>query len=81
MVAVHYAGVDLESCIQRFGIAADLAQPVVDRLQDGDYEALGINGWAVVDEEQGLSGIWVAGVEAGSRRRTRRSCPATSSRR
>ena len=66
VVAVHYAGLSLDSGIQKFGIASDLAQPVVDRLQDGDYEALGINGWAVVDEEQGLSGIWVAGVEPGS---------------
>ena len=66
VVAVHYAGLSLDSGIQKFGIASDLAQPVVDRLQDGDYEALGINGWAVVDEEAGLSGVWVAGVEPGS---------------
>ncbi len=66
VVAVHYAGVTLDSGIQKFGIASDLAQPVVDRLQDSDFEALGINGWAVVDEEAGLSGIWVAGVEPGS---------------
>ena len=33
---------------------------------DGDFESLGINGQAVVDEEAGISGIWVAGVAPGS---------------
>ena len=32
----------------------------------GDFESLGINGWAVYDEAAGISGIWVAGVAPGS---------------
>ena len=47
-------------------IASDLAQPVVERLRSGDFESLGINGWAVYDEAAGISGIWVAGVAPGS---------------
>ncbi len=66
VVAVHYASLNLDSGSQKYAIASDLAQPVIDRLQDGDFESLGINGWAVVDDEAGLSGIWVAGVAPGS---------------
>jgi len=68
VVAVNYAGGDLgrSGTNQFFAIASDLARPVVDRLRDGDFESLGINGWAVVDEESGLAGIWVAGVATGS---------------
>ena len=66
VVAVHYASNNMESGSQRYGIAADLAEPVVEQLQEGDVESLGINGWAFVDEEAGMSGIWVAGVAPGS---------------
>ncbi len=51
---------------QFFAIASDLAQPAVDRLREGDFESLGINGWAVYDEDAGISGVWVAGVSPGS---------------
>ena len=37
-----------------------------NKLKNGDFESLGINGWAVYDETSGLTGIWVAGVKAGS---------------
>jgi len=66
VVAVNYAYGDREAASQFYGIASDLAQPVIEQLQDGDFESLGINGWAVVDEEAGLSGIWIAGVAPGS---------------
>jgi serine protease Do len=66
VVAVHYAASQNTGTPQRYGIASDLAQPVIDHLKDGDYESLGINGWAVDDEATGISGIWVAGVSAGS---------------
>ncbi len=49
-----------------FAIAHDLASPVVDQMKNGDVESIGINGWAVFDEALGVSGIWVAGVSAGS---------------
>jgi serine protease Do len=39
---------------------------VVTKLEGGDFESLGINGWAVFDDAAGVAGIWVAGVEAGS---------------
>jgi len=66
VVAVNYAGgAEATTTAQFYGIASDLAQPVVERLRDGSYESLGINGWAVYDEAAGISGIWVAGVAPG----------------
>ena len=67
VVAVNYAGgASATTTAQFYGIAADLARPVVEKLQDGDFESLGINGWAVYDETLGISGIWVAGIAPGS---------------
>jgi serine protease Do len=67
VVAVNYAGGAVATTTAQFyGIASDLAQPVVSRLMVGDFETLGINGWAVFDEAAAISGIWVAGVAAGS---------------
>mgnify|MGYP001111776437 CR=1 FL=1 len=67
VVAVNYAGGARRTTTEQFwAIASDLAQPVVEQLRNGDFESLGINGWAVLDEEAGISGIWVAGVAPGS---------------
>jgi serine protease Do len=67
VVAVNYAGGAVATTTAQFyGIASDLAQPVISRLMDGDFETLGINGWAVFDDTLAISGIWVAGVAAGS---------------
>jgi serine protease Do len=67
VVAINYAGGAAVTTTEQFyGIASDLAQPVVDQLEQGNFESLGINGWAVSDEESGISGIWVAGVAPGS---------------
>lgn len=67
VVAVNYAGGAIATTTaQFFAIASDLAQPVIDELKDGDFESLGINGWAVFDDAAGIAGIWVAGVAAGS---------------
>ena len=67
VVAVNYAGgAQATTTAQFWAIASDLAQPVVERLRTGDFESLGINGWAVYDEAAGISGIWVAGVAPGS---------------
>jgi serine protease Do len=67
VVAVNYAGgASATTTAQFYAIAADLAEPVITKLMDGDFETLGINGWAVFDEEAAISGVWVAGVAAGS---------------
>lgn len=67
VLGVNYAGGALATTTSQFwAIASDLAQPVVERLADGDFESLGINGWARVDENLGVAGIWVAGVKPGS---------------
>jgi serine protease Do len=67
VVGINYAGgAQATTTEQFFAIASDLAQPVIEQLRQGDFESLGINGWAVVDEASGVSGVWVAGVTAGS---------------
>ena len=66
VVAVNYAGGSPTNTEQFFAISGELAQPVVEELKNGDFESLGINGQAVVDEEAGIAGIWVAGVAPGS---------------
>jgi serine protease Do len=65
VVGVNYAGgANVTTTAQFFAIASQLAQPVVEQLKTGDYESLGINGWAVFDGE--IFGVWVAGVAPGS---------------
>lgn len=66
VVAVNYATGSRTNTSQFFAIDSALAQEVVAELMDGDFESLGINGQAVVDEEAGIAGIWVAGVAPGS---------------
>jgi len=65
VVGVNYAGDDTTS--QFFAIAPPTVQDVVASLRDEQpVDYLGINGQAVIDEEAGLSGVWVAAVESGS---------------
>ncbi len=67
VVGVNYAGGAVASTTaQFFAIAADLAEPVVEELKTGDFETLGVNGWAVYDAATDISGVWVAGVTPGS---------------
>ena len=66
VVAVNYASSSATNTSQFFGIDSALAQDVVEQLKNGDFESLGINGSAVVDEESGVSGVWVSGVAPGS---------------
>jgi serine protease Do len=66
VVGVNYAGLQQDVTPQLYAIASDLAQPVVDHLKDGDFESIGVNGWAISDEASGITGIWVAGVAAGT---------------
>jgi serine protease Do len=66
VAGVNYAGGQVATTAQFYAIAASLAQDVVTRLHDGDFESLGINGFSVYEEGTGLAGIWVAGVAPGS---------------
>lgn len=67
VVAVNYASSDPGTgTVQYRAIAADLAIPVVDELQNGDSETIGVNGQAVVSDDGSLVGVWVSAVEAGT---------------
>ncbi|MGQ0617153.1 MAG: S1C family serine protease [Acidimicrobiia bacterium] len=68
VVAVNYAGGDVggTGTSQFFAISSKLAEPLVEELEEGDVESLGVNGVAVVDEETGVAGIWVASVDTNS---------------
>ncbi|MEN4011876.1 MAG: trypsin-like peptidase domain-containing protein [Bellilinea sp.] len=65
VVGVNYAGNDRFD--QNFAIRARDAQKVIEVLRSGqDFESIGINGQAVVSEDQTISGIWVSSVKSGS---------------
>jgi len=65
VVAVNYAGIDESD--QNFAIAAADARPIIERLAKGEnVESIGVNGQAVTDAAEGVSGIWVASVDSGS---------------
>lgn len=65
VVGVNYAGNDQFD--QNFAIRSHDAIPVIERMRQGeDFESIGINGQAVMSEDQSLSGIWVASVKSGS---------------
>lgn len=65
VVAVHYSASEQTNTSQFFGINSHLAQKVVQELMKGDFESVGLNGKAFVDEEAGLAGVWVSAVSAG----------------
>ena len=65
VVGVNYAA--YKAADQYFAIGNELAQSMINRLKKGeDVEAIGVNGVAVVSDDQSLSGIWVASVKSGS---------------
>ena len=65
VVAVNYAGIDESD--QNYAIAAADARPIIERLAKGEnVESIGVNGQAVADPAEGVSGIWVASVDSGS---------------
>jgi serine protease Do len=68
VVGVNFAGGDSfgTGTAQFFAIASDLAQPVIERLRNGDFETLGVNAQAFRDPEKNVSGVWVAAVQDGS---------------
>ena len=65
VVGVNYAGRNETS--QFFAISRDEALKVINQLRAGqDINSIGVNGTAVRNEEQSISGIWVASVKSGS---------------
>jgi serine protease Do len=66
VVGVHYASGSQTNTSQFFAIPGDTAQDVVEKLMEGDFESIGVNGQVVLDEEAGVVGVWVAGVAPGS---------------
>lgn len=70
VVAVNYANFDPNRqgvSIQYRAIVRDEARDIIARLrEEEDFEAIGINGQAFLNEEIGISGIWVKSVQSGS---------------
>jgi serine protease Do len=67
VVGINYAGNGETNTDQFFAIAADLAKPIVDGLSKGQNgDTVGVNGEAFSDDASDVSGVWVAGVTAGS---------------
>jgi serine protease Do len=65
IVGINYAGIDASD--QNYAISAADARPIIDELAAGkNVESVGINGEAVLDQEAGINGIWVASVKSGS---------------
>lgn len=64
VVGINYAGNDRYD--QNFAIRAQEAMSVVEKLKEGDFESIGVNGQAVTSEDGSLSGIWVSSVKSGS---------------
>ena len=65
VVGVNYAGRNDTS--QFFAISRDEALKVINQLRAGqDINSIGVNGTAVRNQEQSISGIWVASVKSGS---------------
>lgn len=65
VVGVNYSS--LKEASQYFAIDQELGKPVIDDLIKGeDVYSLGINGTAVLADDESISGIWVASVKSGS---------------
>jgi serine protease Do len=66
VMGVNYASSTGTDSNIYYAVPGEIAQDVIERLKEDDYETIGINGWAVFDEALNISGIWVASVSAGS---------------
>lgn len=65
IVGFNYASIGDSD--QNYAIGADEAQAIIAELEKGNgVDTIGVNGQAVFDEEQGISGVWVASVDSGS---------------
>lgn len=62
VVGINYYGGDTDDF--NLAIAAQEAQDIIEALQLGNVESLGMNGEAFANDE--LSGVWVQGIESGS---------------
>jgi serine protease Do len=66
VVGIHYASSEVSNTQVYYAVPGVIAQDVIEELKNADYEAIGVNGWAVYDQALNISGIWVASVSAGS---------------
>ncbi|MDX1689332.1 MAG: trypsin-like peptidase domain-containing protein, partial [Candidatus Promineifilaceae bacterium] len=65
VIGVNYAG--LSAADQYFAIKRNEALDIIDQLRQGqDVTSIGVNGFAIADQEQDIYGIWVSSVESGS---------------
>ncbi len=65
IVGVNYASYAEAS--QYFAIGRDTTRPIIEKFQRGDdVDSLGINGFAVSNDDGSLTGIWVSSVKSGS---------------
>jgi serine protease Do len=65
VVGVNYAG-DSETN-QYYAISSEEALEVISQLrEENNVDSIGVNGQAVVSEDETVSGIWVSSVESGS---------------
>lgn len=65
VVGANYA--TYSTAEQSFAIAHNDALEIIERLRTGeDVDSIGVNGEAVMSEDQSISGIWVSSVKSGS---------------
>ncbi len=66
VVGINYAGGDPGTgTSQYFAINRERAEKVVQKLEKGDDDSIGVNGEAIVDEDAGVAGVYVRGVAPG----------------
>lgn len=67
VAGIHYASASPTNQSQFLAIAADIAEPIVTDLANGeDVDSVGINGQIVSNEDGSVVGLWVSGVQSGS---------------
>lgn len=65
VVGINYAGSSTTD--QYYAIKRAEALDIINQLRQGqDVTSIGVNGFAIVDQEQDIYGIWVSSVESGS---------------
>lgn len=65
VVGINYAGSDQFDT--NYAINSAIALPVIEKLRSGtDFESIGVNGFAVSNQDGSLTGIWTASVKSGS---------------
>ena len=66
VLGINYASSQGTNSSIYYAVPGAIAQNVIGKLKNGNFESIGVNGWAVQDSTLNVSGIWVAGVAAGS---------------